>query len=220
VCCGCRLRPQRSRTQVDAGVLSRVQTDRHIACRAWYKIRQLELGLQDLGPPLPDDHPVVASVLAAISDPATQKRLTPRRPNLLPQLMRAINDEEVSRRELSVIIARDPSMVGSLLKIANSAYYRVAAAGLNRSNARSSNWEPMDCGRWWQARYYSRFSRSTVPMYFRAFPEVVWEHAQRSAHAAIPHVALVERADAFGAELLCLITGLAQIIVSAASPAR
>jgi hypothetical protein len=91
------------------------------------RLRQLELGLEDLGPPLSDDHPVVASVLAAISDPATQKRLTPRRPNLLPQLMRAINDEDVSRRELSAIIARDPSMVGSLLKMANSAYYRVAA---------------------------------------------------------------------------------------------
>jgi hypothetical protein len=52
------------------------------------RLRQLELGLQDLGPPLPDDHPVVASVLAAISDPATQKRLTPRRPNLLPQPVR------------------------------------------------------------------------------------------------------------------------------------
>ncbi len=62
------------------------------------RLRQLELGLEDLGPPLSDDHPVVASVLAAISDPATQKRLTPRRPNLLPQLMRAINDEDVSRR--------------------------------------------------------------------------------------------------------------------------
>jgi hypothetical protein len=91
------------------------------------RLRQLELGLEDLGPPLSDDHPVVASVLAAIGDPMTQKRLTPRRPNLLPQLMRAINDEDVSRRELSAIIARDPSMVGSLLKMANSAYYRVAA---------------------------------------------------------------------------------------------
>src|SRR3954468_12932281 len=32
------------------------------------RLRQLELGLEDLGPPLSDDHPVVASVLAAIGD--------------------------------------------------------------------------------------------------------------------------------------------------------
>ena len=91
------------------------------------RLRQLELGVQELGPPLLHDDPVVATALAAIGDPATQRRYTPRRPNLLPQLMRAINDEEVSRRELSAIIARDPAMVGSLLKMANSAYYRVAS---------------------------------------------------------------------------------------------
>jgi HD-like signal output (HDOD) protein len=177
------------------------------------RLRQLELGVQELGPPLSDDHPVVASVLAVISDPATQKRLTPRRPNLLPQLMRAINDEEVSRRELSAIIARDPSMVGSLLKMANSAYYRVAAGSVEsieravvilgteglRSLVASSILQPI-----FQINSAKVFSR---------FPEVVWEHAQRSAHAAIPHAALVERADAFGAELLCLITGLAEIIL-------
>ena len=177
------------------------------------RLRQLELGLEDLGPPLSDDHPVVASVLAAISDPATQKRLTPRRPNLLPQLMRAINDEDVSRRELSAIIARDPSMVGSLLKMANSAYYRVAAGRVEsieravvilgsdglRSLVASSILQPI-----FQINSAKVFSR---------FPELVWEHAQRSAHAAIPHAALVERTDAFGAELLCLIAGLAEIIL-------
>jgi HD-like signal output (HDOD) protein len=177
------------------------------------RLRQLELGLEDLGPPLSDDHPVVASVLAAISDPATQKRLTPRRPNLLPQLMRAINDEEVSRRELSAIIARDPSMVGSLLKMANSAYYRVAAGRVEsieravvilgsdglRSLVASSILQPI-------------FQINSAKVFAR-FPELVWEHAQRSAHAAIPHAALVERTDAFGAELLCLISGLAEIIL-------
>jgi HD-like signal output (HDOD) protein len=177
------------------------------------RLRQLELGLEDLGPPLSDDHPVVASVLAAISDPTTQKKMTPRRPNLLPQLMRAINDEAVSRRELSAIIARDPSMVGSLLKMANSAYYRVAAGRVEsieravvilgsdglRSLVASSILQPI-----FQINSAKVFSR---------FPELVWDHAQRSAHAAIPHAALVERTDAFGAELLCLITGLAEIIL-------
>jgi len=177
------------------------------------RLRQLELGLEDLGSPLPDDHPVVASVLAAISDPAAQKRLTPRRPNLLPQLMRAINDEEVSRRELSAIIARDPSMVGSLLKMANSAYYRLAAGRVEsieravvilgsdglRSLVAGSILQPI-------------FQINSAKVFAR-FPEVVWEHAQRSAHAAIPHAALVERTDAFAAELLCLITGLAEIIL-------
>jgi hypothetical protein len=48
---------------------------------------------------------------------------------------------------------------------------------------------------------------------FPRFPEIVWEHAMRSAHAAIPHAALVERADPFAAELLGLISGLAEIVL-------
>ena len=39
------------------------------------------------------------------------------------------------------------------------------------------------------------------------FPEIVWEHAVRSAHAAIPHASLVERANPFAAELLTLDQG-------------
>jgi hypothetical protein len=45
------------------------------------------------------------------------------------------------------------------------------------------------------------------------FPEIVWEHAVRSAHAAIPHASLVERANPFAAELLTLIWGLAEIVL-------
>src|SRR5262249_8992415 len=48
---------------------------------------------------------------------------------------------------------------------------------------------------------------------FPRFAEVVWEHALRSAHAAIPHAALVERADPFAAELLSLVSGLAEIVI-------
>ena len=104
-------------------------------------------------------------------------------------------------------------MVGSLLKMANSAYYRVAAGRVEsieravvilgsdglRSLVAGSILQPI-----FQINSAKVFSR---------FPELVWEHAQRSAHAAIPHAALVERTDAFGAELLCLISGLAEIIL-------
>jgi HD-like signal output (HDOD) protein len=48
---------------------------------------------------------------------------------------------------------------------------------------------------------------------FPRFPQVAWEHALLSAHAAIPHAALVERVDQFAAELLCLVSGLAEIVL-------
>jgi HD-like signal output (HDOD) protein len=176
------------------------------------KLRALELGVSDLGRPLPEHDHIAAAALAAIGD-ATQRRYSPRRPNLLPQLMRAINDEDVSRRELSAMIARDPSLVGSLLKMANSAFYRVTSRPVEtieravvilgsdglRSLTAAALMQPI-----FQVISAGKFSR---------FPEIVWEHALRSAHAAIPHAALVERADAFAAELLSLISGLAEIIL-------
>jgi HD-like signal output (HDOD) protein len=176
------------------------------------RLRELELGVVELGQRAPDHDHIVAAAVAAICDPATQKRYAPRRPNLLPQLMRAVNDEDVSRRELAALIARDPSLVGGLLKMANSSYYRtlqpvetieraVVVLGSDgmRSLMAAALMQPI-----FQVSNGGPFSR---------FPEVVWDHALRSAQAAIPHAAVVERADAFAAELLSLITGLAEIVL-------
>jgi HD-like signal output (HDOD) protein len=177
------------------------------------RLRGLELGVADLGEPRPEHDRVLAAAIATIEDAATQKRYSPRRPNLLPQLMRAINDEDTSRRELAAIIARDPSLVGALLKMANSAFYRVTykpvesieravvilgSDGL-RSLMAAALMQPI-------------FEVSSAGSFPR-FPEVVWEHALRSAHAAIPHAALVERVDPFAAELLSLVSGLAEIVI-------
>jgi HD-like signal output (HDOD) protein len=177
------------------------------------RLRGLEFGVAELGEPRPDHARMVVVAVAAIDDAATQKRYSPRRPNLLPQLMRAINDEDVSRRELAAIIARDPSLVGALLKMANSAFYRVSykpvesieravvilgSDGL-RSLMTAALMQPI----------FEVASAGAFPR----FAEIVWEHALRSAHAAIPHAALVERADPFAAELLSLVSGLAEIVI-------
>jgi HD-like signal output (HDOD) protein len=177
------------------------------------RLRELELGVSELGQPKQEHEQIVAAALAAIGDAATQRRYTPRRPNLLPQLMRAINDDDISRREMSAIIARDPALVGSLLKMANSAFYRVSSKQIEtieraivmlgsdglRSLVAAALMQPI-------------FQASSTKGFLR-FPEIVWDHALRSAHAAIPHAALVERTDAFAAELLCLISGLAEIVL-------
>lgn len=176
------------------------------------RLRGLELGVAELSEPTHEQERMLASAVEAIGDAATQRRYAPRRPNLLPQLMRAINDEDTSRRELAAIIARDPSLVGSLLKMANSAYYRTlqpvetierAIVILGSDGLRSLL----------AAAVLQPIFQVTNAEGFPRFPEMVWEHAMRSAHAAIPHAALVERADGFAAELLGLISGLAEIVV-------
>jgi HD-like signal output (HDOD) protein len=177
------------------------------------KLRELALGVSELGRPLPEHDRILASALAAISDVATQRRYTPRRPNLLPQLMRAINDEEVSRRELASIIARDPSLVGSLLKMANSAFYRVTAHPIETIERAIVMLGSDGLRSLMAAALMQPIFQVSSEGGFPRFPGIVWEHALRSSQAAIPHAAIVERSDAFAAELLCLVTGLAEIVL-------
>src|SRR3569833_1313241 len=156
---------------------------------------------------------MVAAAIAAVEDAATQRRYAPRRPNLLPQLMRAIADEDVSRRELADQIARDPSLVGALLKKANRAFYRVtykpvesierAVVFLGSNGLRSLM----------AAALMQPIFEVSSAGGFPRFADTVWEHALRSAHAANPHAALVARADPFAAELLSLVSGLAEIVI-------
>ena len=154
---------------------------------------------------------IVTAALAAISDPAAQKNYFPRRPNLLPELMHAINDESMSVRQLVAIVARDPALVGSLLKVANSSFYRISPQpieSIERAIVVLGNDGPRSVTAAALMQPIFQVSRAGAAP---RFPELVWEHAVRSAHAAIPHAALVERVNAFAAELLSLISGLAEI---------
>ncbi|MGA7539437.1 MAG: HDOD domain-containing protein [Steroidobacteraceae bacterium] len=155
----------------------------------------------------------MTTALAALGDPAAQRHYFPRRPNLLPQLIRAINDTDVPVRQLVAIVARDPALVGSLLKVANSSFYRVtsrpietierAIVVLGRDGLRSVMAAAL------MQPIFHNSGAAAAPR----FAELVWEHAVRSAHAAIPHAALAERANPFAAELLSLISGLAEIVL-------
>ncbi|MFL6605410.1 MAG: HDOD domain-containing protein [Steroidobacteraceae bacterium] len=155
---------------------------------------------------------VAAAVAASLVDAATQERYAPRRPNMLPRILSAANDDSFSRRELAALIARDPSLVGNLLKIANSSYYRVSSEPVEsvdravvmlgtdgiRSLATAALVQPI-----------FRIGGADFPR----FPEIAWEHTFRAANAAVPYNYLIEKSDPYAAELLSLVMGLAQIVV-------
>jgi HD-like signal output (HDOD) protein len=65
-----------------------------------------------------------AAAVAVLARIDAHPRYTPRRPQLLPQLTRAINDPAASAHAIAGILARDPALAGNLLRIANSAFYR------------------------------------------------------------------------------------------------
>jgi HD-like signal output (HDOD) protein len=154
----------------------------------------------------------MAATIAATEDGATLRQLAPRRPSLLPQLIRIANDDAAPRRELAAIIRRDPSLVGNLLEMANSSFYRVTERPVEsidravvllgsegiRSLIAAAAMQPI-------------FRVAGGP--FPRFAHTIWQHAWRSANAAVVHAAMVERADPFAAELLSLVWGLGDVVL-------
>ena len=177
------------------------------------RMHQLSLGKTAVAAAWEAGHDEIISATADIlQDVATEDRYTPRRPSLLPQLLRAMNDEEVSRRELVTIISRDPSLVGNLLKMANSSFYRVstqAVESIDRAVVILGNdgIRSLIAAALAQPIFHIRGGD------FPKFPEIAWEHAFRTASATVTHTAIVEKSDPFAAQLLGLVAGMASILV-------
>lgn len=152
------------------------------------------------------------AIRRTLLDVVDRPNYAPRRPLLLPKLMQAMNDSDTSRRELARIIATDPALAGSLLRLANSPFYRlqpepvesldraIALLGLEgmRSLIASALMQPV-----------FRISGGM----FLQFGEITWEHTLYSGAAAESHAAVIENADPFAAQLLALIMGLSTIVV-------
>jgi HD-like signal output (HDOD) protein len=177
------------------------------------RMHQLSLGKAAVAEAWAAGHDEIISATADIlQDVATEDRYAPRRPSLLPQLLRAMNDEEVSRRELVTIISRDPSLVGNLLKMANSSFYRVstqAVESIDRAVVILGNdgIRSLIAAALAQPIFHIRGGD------FPKFPEIAWEHTFRTASATVTHTAIVEKSDPFAAQLLGLVAGMASIVV-------
>lgn len=177
------------------------------------KLHELALGDSRSRPMLASGHAAVAAAtVEALHNVVTQQRYAPRRPNMLPRLLGAASDERVSLRELTSIIAQDPSLVGALLKIANSSYYRVTPEPVE-SVDRAVVLLGTDGIR-------SLITAALMQPIFRVpgadfprFPEIAWEHTFRSANASVPYNFLAEDSDPHAAELLALVMGLAGIVI-------
>jgi HD-like signal output (HDOD) protein len=167
---------------------------------------------RELKTTVPAHQDIIAAVGSALETAATDPRYAPRRPMLLPQLLRAVNDTETSRRELATLIAKDPSLVGSLLKLANSQFYR-----LNAQPVESVDRAVAVIG---SEGIRSLIAAALVQPVFRVaggefaqFPEVIWEHTFLAANAAETYAAVVVNSDPFAAQLLALLNGLGAIVV-------
>jgi HD-like signal output (HDOD) protein len=162
---------------------------------------------------VPAEHvKIVMAVASSLQHSAVGTKHAPRQPLLLPELVRAGNDRDTAPRELAQLIAKDPALVGALLKLAGSPLYR-------RGSQRIDSLERA------LAVLGTNGTRSLVaaavlqPLFRAAdggsahFATIVWEHTLRAAAAAEMHAAAVESSDPFTAQLGILVMGLGAIVV-------
>jgi HD-like signal output (HDOD) protein len=177
------------------------------------RVHELAFGVP-LRPPA--DEPAHLEVASAVdlllSGPVLKPEYAPRRPLHLPKLVQAVNDENVSRRELAVLIAQDPALAGNLLRLANSAFYRANSHPVESIDRAVTLLGTSGIRSLMAAALLQPLFR-TASGEFRRFPDITWEHTHYAASAAEAYAAILADEDPFAAQLLVLLHGLGTILV-------
>ncbi|WP_243733013.1 HDOD domain-containing protein [Luteimonas yindakuii] len=143
---------------------------------------------------------------------ASEPNRLPRRPQLLPQLLGALNDETSSASQLAALVGRDPALAANLLRLANSALYRIYPAPVE-SLERAVTLIGMQGMRQLVALALMQPVMRADGGVFGRLPDLVWEHTQYATLAAREQAARVHGVDAFAVQLLVLLQGLGAIVV-------
>ncbi len=151
---------------------------------------------------------MIQAASQALGNLEVQARYLPRRPSLLPKLLSTMTSEQSSMRELAAIIGDDPALMGNLVRLANSAFYRGVRKSVE-SLERAVTMVGLDGIRGLIATALLHPVMSTRNGLFATFPETIWEQTLYAADAAEMHAVHVERTNGFGARLLALLHGLA-----------
>ena len=155
---------------------------------------------------------VLASVAGAIDESVHQRDYFPRRPMQLPKLLQALNDSEATRHDLVRLILEDPALAGSVLQRANSAFYRVSPEPVENIDRAVVLLGTEGLRGLMAAAILQPVFR--VPRgYFEKFAGVTWEQAERTSIAAEKFAKLTTGADPFVAQLIGLLSMLANIVL-------
>lgn len=164
------------------------------------------------------DGPAPAAHAAAID--AAARRLErfgaepgrlPRRPQLLPELLVALNDDTSSAVRIAALVSRDPVLAANLLRLANSVRYRIYPAPVE-SLERAVALVGMQGMRQLVALALMQPVMRTGGGAFGCLPELLWEHTQYATVAARDHAGAAAT-EVFSAQLLVLLHGLGAIVV-------
>jgi HD-like signal output (HDOD) protein len=156
------------------------------------------------------------AVMAVLQADTPDPKYFPRRPTLMPQLLRAMDDPHSATDKLSRIVAHDPVLTSDVLRLANSPIYRTSPAPIEtiqraivvlgadalRGLVATAMLQPV-----------FRATRSNFPR----FPRMLWERTERAARAAELYALKALPQDRFEAQLLILLSALGPLVVYGAA---
>lgn len=160
-------------------------------------------------------HAAIAAACAnLLSRVQFQARHMPRRPYLLPKLMRAINDPDVSLEQIARIVSEDPALSANLLRIANSPFYRIQEKPVE-SLMRAATLLGLDGLRPVIAAALVQPVMQTGDGPLGRLPGVIWEHTELAADVASGMIRGGRgQEDAFAAQMVGLLHGMGAIMVA------
>ncbi len=86
---------------------------------------QLALGEINFQQPLTSNQvALIKNIAKELPRSVKNEKYFPRRPQLLPQLLRIMRDDKSSVKDLTNVLSQDPVLTGNVIKMANSSYYR------------------------------------------------------------------------------------------------
>jgi len=153
---------------------------------------------------------VLAEIESSIESIASQSRYFPRKPALLPKLLRAINTASSGRHEIVRLILQDAMLAGNVLKRANSVYYnqgKEVVESIDRAVIILGN----DGLRAPVASAVMQPVFQLPSGYFASFAPVTWELARRTAAAAEELARTQKAVDGFVAHLASMLESLGRI---------
>ncbi len=140
------------------------------------------------------------------------ERHFPRRPKLMPQLMAAVRDPMAAATRLADIVAQDPVLAGDVLRLANSAWYR-----LTRDPVETLQRAVVVCG---TDGLQSLAALALMQPVFRGdnarlarLPLLLWERTTRATLAAELYARRVCPGERQAAQLLVLLRALGPLVV-------
>lgn len=177
------------------------------------ELYELTFGVASIESEIPDEHRrVLAAIESSIEGAASQAQYFPRKPALLPKLLRAINAPSSDRHEIVRLILQDAVLSGGVLKRANSVYYNrseTIVESIDRAVAILGN----------DGLRAPVASAVMQPVFqlpagsFARFAPVTWEAARRTAAAAEALARTQKSVDVFVAHLASMLESLARIVL-------